>query len=881
MPSTYSSSKEIEYRQRRWLELLADYECEICYHPGKANVVADALSRKKRIKPLRVRALILTVHPKLPSQILEAQNEALKEENVKNENLRGMDKSFEIRPDGTRFKAECQKPSGLLVQPEIPMWKWERITMDFVTKLPKTSTGHDAIWVIVDRLTKSSHFIPIRATDSMETLTRLYIKEIVSRHGVPISIISDRDSHFTSRFWQSLQNALGTQLDMSTAYHPETDGQKFSYNNSYHASIKAAPFEALYGRKCRSPVCWAEVGDSQLTGPEIIQETTEKIVQIRQRLQAARDRQRSYANVRRKPLEFQVGDRVMLKVSPRKVSNLKKCLSDESLVIPIKELQLDDKLNFVEEPVEVMDREIKQLKRSRIPIIKVRWNSKRGPEFTWEREDEIRAKYPHLFSTITSSSIKSRDEISAPPSPNYVPGPEEPEQAPPSPEFVPEPVYPDFMPPEDEVFPADLPGYIADSDREEDEEDPEEDPTDYPTDGGDDDDDDDESSDDDEDDDDDDVEEDEDEEEEHPTLADSVPPPVHCVTARMSIRDHPPTPFWFEAEIDRLLAIPSPPPSLLSPLSSPLPHIPSPPLLVSSLVHVSPPPLPASPTYPLGYRAAMIRLRVESPSASHPLPLPSPIILPHTRASVAMMRGAAPSTYILASRSEAPPSGIPPLLPIPLPTPSPPLLLPSTICRVGVSEVTFPPWKRLCIALGSRYKVGESSSDPTGGFRADYGFVATLDDEIRRDPERLSQRMTYFVTTIRQDIDEIYVRLDDAQDDRSLMSGWLNMLYRDRRAYVRTALLMEREARLSCKAWVQSMDASDTAHSEKMAPKRTTRSTPATTTNPATTTSVTNAQLKAMIDQGVTDALAARDADRNTNGDHWLWFCDDIHNLEA
>ncbi|GJU54496.1 putative reverse transcriptase domain-containing protein [Tanacetum coccineum] len=400
-------------RQSRWLELLTDYDCEICYHPRRENVVADAISQKKQIKPLRVRALILTVHLKLPSQILKAQNEALKEENIKNENLRGMDKSFEIHPDGicwiknrswlplfgglrdlimheshkskysihpgsgkmyydlkklywwhnmkaiiaeyvgkcltcSRVKAECQKPSDLLVQLEIPMWKWEIITMDFVTKLPKTLIGHDAIWVIINRLTKLAHFIPIRATDSMETLTRLYIKEIVSRHGVPISIISDRDSHFTSRFWQSLQNALGTQLDMSTAYHPETDGQsertiqtledmlracvidfgkgwdkhlplvEFSYNNSYHASIKAAPFEALYGRKCRSPVCWAEVGDSQLTGPEIIQETTEKIVQIRQRLQAARDRQRSYANVRRKPLEFQVGDRVMLKVSPRK-----------------------------------------------------------------------------------------------------------------------------------------------------------------------------------------------------------------------------------------------------------------------------------------------------------------------------------------------------------------------------------------------------------------------------------------------------------------------------------------------------------------------------------------------------------------------------------
>nr|GEZ65262.1 putative reverse transcriptase domain, ribonuclease H-like domain, aspartic peptidase domain protein [Tanacetum cinerariifolium] len=238
---------------------------------------------------------------------------------------------------------ECQKPSGLLIQPNIPIWKWERITMDFVTKLPKTSNGHDTIWVIVDRLTKSAHFIPTRETKSMDTLTWLYIKEIISPHGVPISIISDRDSHFTSRFWQSLQKTLGTQLDMSTTYHLEADGQsertiqtledmlwacaidfgkgwekhlplvEFSYNNSYHANIKAAPFEALYGQKCRSLVCWAEVGDTQITGPEIIHETAEKIVKIRQHLQAARDRQRSYANVRRKPLEFQTGDRVMLK----------------------------------------------------------------------------------------------------------------------------------------------------------------------------------------------------------------------------------------------------------------------------------------------------------------------------------------------------------------------------------------------------------------------------------------------------------------------------------------------------------------------------------------------------------------------------------------
>ncbi|GJT48757.1 hypothetical protein Tco_0974914 [Tanacetum coccineum] len=206
----------------------------------------------------------------------------------------------------------------------------------------------DAIWVIVDRLTKSAHFLEIREDYSMEKLARLYIDEIVARHGVPTSIISDRDGRFTSRFWQTMQKALGTRLDMSTAYHPQTDGQsertiqtledmlracvidfggswnihlplaEFSYNNSYHSSIRCAPFEALYGRKCRSPVLWAEIGDSRLIGPEMVQEMTDKVVVIRDRLKAARDRQKSYADNRRKPLEFQVGDHVMLKVSPWK-----------------------------------------------------------------------------------------------------------------------------------------------------------------------------------------------------------------------------------------------------------------------------------------------------------------------------------------------------------------------------------------------------------------------------------------------------------------------------------------------------------------------------------------------------------------------------------
>ncbi|GKF05735.1 putative reverse transcriptase domain-containing protein [Tanacetum coccineum] len=216
-----------------------------------------------------------------------------------------------------KVKAEHQRPSGLLVQPDIPQWKWDNITMDFVMKLPKSSQGYDAIWVIVDRLTKSAIFVPMRETDPLEKLARMYLKEMVTRHGIPVSIICDRDLRFASHLWKSLQKALGTNLDMSTVYHPQTNGKsertiqtledmlcacaidfgkdwvnhlplvEFSYNNSYYPSIKAAPFEALYGRKCCSPVCWAKVSEVQLTGQEIVQEMTEKIIQIKQRMQAA------------------------------------------------------------------------------------------------------------------------------------------------------------------------------------------------------------------------------------------------------------------------------------------------------------------------------------------------------------------------------------------------------------------------------------------------------------------------------------------------------------------------------------------------------------------------------------------------------------------
>ncbi|GJR63329.1 putative reverse transcriptase domain-containing protein [Tanacetum coccineum] len=244
-----------------------------------------------------------------------------------------------------KVKAEHQRPSGLLVQPDIPQWKWDNITMDFVTKLPKSSQGYDTIWVIVDRLTKSVIFVPMRETNLMDKLARMYLKEVVTRHGIPLSIICDRDPRFASNFWRSLQNAL----------------VEFSYNNSYHASIKAAPFEALYDRKCRSPICWAEVGEVQLTGPEIVQETTEKIVQIKQRMQAARDRQKSYADLKRKPMEFQVLEKVgevAYKLELPKelsrvhntfhVSNLKKYHADEPLAVPLDGLHFDNKLYFVE-----------------------------------------------------------------------------------------------------------------------------------------------------------------------------------------------------------------------------------------------------------------------------------------------------------------------------------------------------------------------------------------------------------------------------------------------------------------------------------------------------------------------------------------------------
>ncbi|KAL0549087.1 hypothetical protein IC582_013567 [Cucumis melo] len=558
----FFTQKELNMRQRRWLQLVKDYDCEILYHPGKANVVADALSRKvshsaaliTRQAPLHrdlERAEIavsvgavtmqlaqLTVQLTLRQRIIDAQSndpylvekrglaeagQAVEfslssdggllferrlcvpsDSAVKTELLSEAHSSpFSMHPGSTKMyqdlkrvywwrnmkrevaefvsrclvcqqvKAPRQRPAGLLQPLSIPEWKWENVSMDFITGLPRTLRGFTVIWVVVDRLTKSAHFVPGKSTYTASKWAQLYMSEIVRLHGVPVSIVSDRDARFTSKFWKGLQTAMGTRLDFSTAFHPQTDGQterlnqvledmlracalefpgswdshlhlmEFAYNNSYQATIGMAPFEALYGKCCRSPVCWGEVGEQRLMGPELVQSTNEAIQKIRSRMHTAQSRQNSYADVRRKDLEFEVGDKVFLKVAPMRgvlrferrgklsphfvgpfeilerigpvayrlalppslstvhdvfhVSMLRKYVPDPSHVVDYEPLEIDENLSYTEQPVEVLAREVKTLRNKEIPLVKVLWRNHRVEEATWEREDDMRSRYPDLF----------------------------------------------------------------------------------------------------------------------------------------------------------------------------------------------------------------------------------------------------------------------------------------------------------------------------------------------------------------------------------------------------------------------------------------------------------------------------------------------------
>ena len=557
------TQKELNMRQRRWLELIKDYDLEILYHPGKANVVADALSRKRQygltatithqkelledMRRLDLEVVVgcvgtqlasLQIQPTLLEQIKQGQKHDQEGErliraikNRKRKELRLDDEgiirhgnriwvpdvdelrktvmkeahssAYSIHPGSTKMykdikkyywwenmkrdvaeyvskcltcqqiRVEHMRPGGELQPLPVPDWKWEDISMDFVTALPRTPAGHEAVWVVVDRLTKSAHFIPIKMTYPLEKLARLYIREIVRLHGIPKTIVSDRDPRFVSRFWKSLHQAMGTRLSFSTAFHPQTDGQsertiqiledmlrscaldfegrwdehlylaEFAYNNSYQATIQMAPFEALYGRRCRSPLHWDEVGERPLLGPDMVQEANDNIQVIKQRMKVAQDRYKSYADQKRRPLEFQVGDHVFLKVSPTKgvirfgvkgklnpryigpyeilekigplayrlalpsslsgvhdvfhISQLRKCVSDPDAVIDTNQPEVRPNLTIAERPLKIIDEMERHLRNKTIKFVKVQWSGQSEREATWETENSMRQKYPELF----------------------------------------------------------------------------------------------------------------------------------------------------------------------------------------------------------------------------------------------------------------------------------------------------------------------------------------------------------------------------------------------------------------------------------------------------------------------------------------------------
>ena len=569
------SQKDLNMRQHRWVEFLADYDLEISYTPGKANLVADALSRQhakvatlmmEEYKDLALltdldievssdelmdvhdickevgRLSLITLQSDLVLKVgkmqdqdpnilekktlLQKGEEVLNHQIDKNGYLRNKNKicvpdnmelkeeilseyhrsKYSIHPGSTKMyqnlkrdywwngmkgdvakhvakciicqqvKAEVKKPSGLLQPLSVPQWKWEDISMDFIDALPRSKRGNTAIWVIVDRLTKVAHFLPVKSDRDAPKLAQLFMKEVVRLHGVPKTIVSDRDTIFTSRFWRSFQEALGSELCMSTAYHPQSDGQteainkvledmlrayvldqggsweehlhlaEFTYNNSFQNTIGMAPYEALYGKPCLSPMCWVESGERLVLGPDYIKETTEKISLIRRRMATAQERQKKYADKKRKPVEYEVGDYVFIKVSPMKkvvrfgkqgkltlryvgpykilerigvvayklelpeelsaihnvfhVSQLRRWVHDGTEILKKStQVQINPDLVYEKEPVGIVAQDEKKLRNKTLKLVKIQWSLDPN-DCTWELKDKIERDYPKLFAAF-------------------------------------------------------------------------------------------------------------------------------------------------------------------------------------------------------------------------------------------------------------------------------------------------------------------------------------------------------------------------------------------------------------------------------------------------------------------------------------------------